>query len=221
MRTSRNFMVITLCLMLLFSMFPLAASANQTSSDEKVPTITKDNVQTIIKSAQQGDEKAIKAINSLDCFNPEKLKQKGTLSVSSKEENKKYDFDDGSSITLSVGRETNSLKSVYYTDWGMAKWEILGVEIGRYLIYHRIELDSDSHYAWSRDHWDDSDAIPGYTVQEYGTELYSGNTYDICWDIRGAGKYTNVATGSSGPKYIFEFHDDVAGNSNTLDIIYP
>ena len=99
MKKSRSFIVITLCLILL-SMFPMAASANtnQVPSAETVPIITKDNAQAIVEAAKQGDKNAIKTINNLDCFNTEKIQQKGTLKVSSKEGNKEYYFNDGSSI---------------------------------------------------------------------------------------------------------------------------
>lgn len=147
MKKSRSFIVITLCLILL-SMFPMAASANtnQVPSAETVPIITKDNAQAIVEAAKQGDKNAIKTINNLDCFNTEKIQQKGTLKVSSKEGNKEYYFNDGSSITMSVGREIspeNTISATNYTDWGMAQWKILGVEVARYYIYHEIELADD------------------------------------------------------------------------------
>ena len=126
-------------------MFPMATSANtnQVPSAETVPIITKDNAQAIVEAAKQGDKNAIKTINNLDCFNTEKIQQKGTLKVSSKEGNKEYYFNDGSSITMSVGREIspeNTISATNYTDWGMAQWKILGVEVARYYIYHEIEL---------------------------------------------------------------------------------
>lgn len=75
---------------------------------------------------------------------------------------------------------------------------------------------------WSRDHWDDGDAIPGlYSVTTYGTDMYSGDEYDVCWKIRGSGKFIQIQTGVSSPNYRFEFYDDVAGNSHTLEVIYP
>lgn len=222
MKQLRSFVAITLCVVGL-SMFPMVASANtnEAPSTEPVLTITEDNAQAIIESAQQGDENAIKAINNLDCFNPEKIKQKGTLKVSQKEGSKEYHFADGSSIIISVGREVSPL-GYTYIDHGMHQWKAAGIEIARYLIYHEIELEGDGRHGWSIDHWDDSDALPGvYSVTEYGTEILSGDDYDVCWTLRGAGKFINNLTGVSSPKYIFEFYDDVAGNSHTLEVIYP
>ncbi|CFX13331.1 Uncharacterized [Syntrophomonas zehnderi OL-4] len=213
---------------MILSMFPLAASANtnQAPITETIPTITKDNVQTIIESAKQGDENAIQAISNLECFNPDKIRQKGTLRVSSKEGSKEYFFDDGSSITMSVGREIcpeiSTKSDFYYEDYGMHQWKVAGVEVARYYIRHLIRVAGDRRSGRSDSHWDDSDAIPGvYTVTEYGTTLHSGNTYDVCWVLRGAGKFKNVQTSVSSPKYIFEFVDDIAGNSNTLEVISP
>lgn len=227
MKKLSSVIAITLCL-LFISMFPIVASAStsQVPNVETALKITKDDAQSIIDLAKQGDANAVKALNNLDCFNPEKIKQIGKMKVSSKEGSKEYVFNDGSSIKMTLGREISpanaTVSSINYTDYAMHRWYVAGIEIARYIIHHRIIVASDFRHGWHDSVWDDSDALPGvYTVNEYGATLHSGNNFGVCWTLRGAGKFVNLQTGISSPKYIFEFVDDVAGNSHTLEVLYP
>ncbi len=196
--------ILALSIIMLFAITSIAYA-----SEPEPITLSATNVNEVITAASNGNESAIKALNSLSIFDKTKVDKaiKG-VTFSSEEKPKTIDFGDGSSITISVSSKANTsagTRSFEYLYSGSAtyEWKFYGACIASYTIYADYWIDDGYDTVRLESHRDSSWSTFPYIAFNNGTRAIQTSGTRV--RVRGEGGFQSNGGVAGSETKEFEF----------------